>query len=235
MLNHVSFQNKSVGPGAVVKAACLEGRRSMVRTPLWHSSFNETKCFFPALSLWFNIVGNLRDREVADRQIFYWQKKSHYRLICHRNERDICTCIYKNLNLLKSYDNIQTDRYFIDRNKSHYRLICHRNERDICTCIYKNLNLLKSYDNIQTDRYFIDRKKDITDLFVIEMKEIYVHVYTRILIDNIHDMTYTTKIMLSGINKIKTGYFDYMNDYYLKKLRGIAKITKRSIILPNQR
>ena len=174
---------------AWVKAACFEGRRSMVRTPLWHSSFNETKCFFPALSLWFNIVGNLRDREVADRQIFYWQKKSHYRLICHRNERDICTCIYK------------------------------------------NLNLLKSYDNIQTDRYFIDRKKDITDLFVIEMKEIYVHVYTRILIDNIHDMTYTTKIMLSGINKIKTGYFDYMNDYYLKKLRGIAKITKRSIIL----
>ena len=27
------------GPGAVVKAACLEGRRSRVRTPLWHSSF----------------------------------------------------------------------------------------------------------------------------------------------------------------------------------------------------
>ena len=34
----------------------------------------------------------------------------------------------------------------------------------------------------QTDRYFIDRKKVITDLFVIEMKEIYVHVYTRLLI-----------------------------------------------------
>ena len=32
----------------------------------------------------------------------------------------------------------------------------------------------------QTDRYFIDRKKVITDLFVIEMKEIYVHVYTRL-------------------------------------------------------
>ena len=33
-----------------------------------------------------------------------------------------------------------------------------------------------------TDRYFIDIKKVITDLFVIEMKEIYVHVYTRLLI-----------------------------------------------------
>ena len=61
--------------------------------------------------------------------------------------------------------------------KSHYRLICHRNERDICTCIYKIVSLLKSYDNI-------------------------------------HGMTYTTKIMLSGIAKIKTGYFDNINDYY---------------------
>ena len=34
----------------------------------------------------------------------------------------------------------------------------------------------------QTDRYFIDKEKIITDLFVIEMKEIYVHVYTRLLI-----------------------------------------------------
>ena len=29
-------------------------------------------------------------------------------------------------------------------------------------------------------------------------------------------MTYTTKIMLSGITKIKTGYLDNINDYYLK-------------------
>ena len=61
--------------------------------------------------------------------------------------------------------------------ESHYRLICHRNERDICTCIYKIVSLLKSYDNI-------------------------------------HGMTYTTKIMVSGIAKIKTGYFDNINDYY---------------------
>ena len=33
----------------------------------------------------------------------------------------------------------------------------------------------------KTDRYFIDEKKIITDLFVIEMKEIYVHVYTGLL------------------------------------------------------
>ena len=73
----------------------------------------------------------------------------------------------------------QADRYFIDRNKSHYRLICHSNERDICTCIYKNVNLLKSYDNI-------------------------------------HGMTYTTKIMLIDIAIIKTGYFGDINGHYLK-------------------
>ena len=70
----------------------------------------------------------------------------------------------------------QTDILLTEK-KSHYRLICHRNERDICTCIYKIVSLLKSYDNI-------------------------------------HGMTYTTKIMLSGIAKIKTGYFDNINDYY---------------------
>ena len=70
----------------------------------------------------------------------------------------------------------QTDILLTEK-KSHYRLICHRNERDICTCIYKIVNLLKSYDNI-------------------------------------HGMTYTTKIMLSGIAKIKTGCFDNINDYY---------------------
>ena len=75
---------------------------------------------------------------------------------------------------------IQTDRQtdiLLTEKKSHYKLICHRNERDICTCIYKIVSLLKSYDNI-------------------------------------HGMTYTTKIMLSGIAKIKTGYFDNINDYY---------------------
>ena len=70
----------------------------------------------------------------------------------------------------------QTDILLTEK-KSHYRLICHRNERDICTCIYKIVSLLKSYDNI-------------------------------------HGMTYTTKIMLSGIAKIKTGYFDNINYYY---------------------
>ena len=65
----------------------------------------------------------------------------------------------------------------VTEKKSHYRLICHRNERYICTCIYKIVNLLKSYDKM-------------------------------------HGMTYTTKIMLSGIAKIKTGYFKNINDYY---------------------
>ena len=53
------------GPGAVVKAACLERRRSRIRTPLWLSSVKESNCFFPAHSYIFNIVGSLRGREVA--------------------------------------------------------------------------------------------------------------------------------------------------------------------------
>ena len=42
----------------------------------------------------------------TDRQTdryFIDRNKSHYRLICHSNKRDICTCIYKNVSLLKSY------------------------------------------------------------------------------------------------------------------------------------
>ena len=34
----------------------------------------------------------------------------------------------------------------------------------------------------QTDRYFIDRNKVNPDLFVIKIKERYVHVYTTLLI-----------------------------------------------------
>ena len=45
--------------------ACLENQILRVCPPLWHPSFRKTKCFFLA-HLWrFNIVGGLRDREVA--------------------------------------------------------------------------------------------------------------------------------------------------------------------------
>ena len=60
------------------------------------------------------------------------------------------------------------------------------------------------------------------DLFVIKMKDIYVHVCIDTIVnlfksyDNIHRMTYTAKIMLGGIAKIITGYFDNINDYYFK-------------------
>ena len=56
----------------------------------------------------------------------------------------------------------------------------------------------------------------------------YMHKVINLLksYDNIHGMTYTTKIMLSDIAKIKTGHFDNINDYYLENfLKGIAKIT----------
>ena len=40
----------------------------------------------------------------------------------------------------------------------------------------------------------------------------YMYIYKIVSLlksyDNIHGMTYTAKIMLSGIAKIKTGYFD---------------------------
>ena len=42
----------------------------------------------------------------TDRQTdryFIDRNKSHYRLICHSNKIDICTCIYKNVSLLKLY------------------------------------------------------------------------------------------------------------------------------------
>ena len=45
----------------------------------------------------------------TDRQTYRYfidRNKSHYRLICHSNKIDICKCIYKNVSLLKSYDNI---------------------------------------------------------------------------------------------------------------------------------
>ena len=71
-MKQVDQQNEGGRPGAVVKVACLESRRSRVRTPLWPLSFKETKCFYPAHSWILNIVGSLRDRVVAcsasDRQ-----------------------------------------------------------------------------------------------------------------------------------------------------------------------
>ena len=61
----------------------------------------------------------------------------------------------------------------------------------------------------QTDRYFIDRKKVNPDLFVIEL-EICTCIYNIVNLlksyDNIHSMTYTTKIMLTGIAIRNTGY-----------------------------
>ena len=61
----------------------------------------------------------------------------------------------------------------------------------------------------QTDRYFIDRKKVNPDLFVIEI-EICTCIYNIVNLlksyDNIHSMTYITKIMLTGIAIRNTGY-----------------------------
>ena len=48
---------------------------------------------------------NIRVFRQTDRY-FIDRNKSHYRLICHSNKRDICTCIYKNVSLLKSCESI---------------------------------------------------------------------------------------------------------------------------------
>ena len=80
----------------------------------------------------------------------------------------------------------QTDRYFID-------------SKEVITDLFV----------IQTDRYFIDSKKVNPDLFVIEL-EICTCIYNIVNLlksyDNIHSMTYITKIMLTGIAIRNTGY-----------------------------
>ena len=73
-----------------------------------------------------------------------------------------------------------------------------------------------------TDRYFIDRKKVNPDLFAIEI-EICTCIYNIVNLlksyDNIHSMTYITKIMLTDIAIRNTGYI-------LKiRLKGIARVT----------
>ena len=68
---------------------------------------------------------------------------------------------------------------------------------------------LDGVEDRQTDRYFIDRKKVNPDLFVIEI-EICTCIYNIVNLlksyDNIHSMTYITKIMLTGIAIRNTGY-----------------------------
>ena len=48
--------------------------------------------------------------------------------------------------------------------------------------------------------------------------------------DDIHSVPYITKIMLTGIAIRNTGYYDNINDCYLKGLAH-AKIIKKSVIL----
>ena len=83
-------------------------------------------------------------------------------------------------------------------------------------------NVFPGLPDRQTDRYFIDRKKVNPDLFVIEI-EICTCIYNIVNLlksyDNIHSMTYITKIMLTGIAIRNTGYI-------LKiRLNGIARVT----------
>ena len=89
----------------------------------------------------------------------------------------------------------QTDKQiFYWPKERQSRLICHGNNREICTCIYNIGNLLKSYDNINS-------------------------------------MTYITKIMLTGIAIRNTGYYDNINDCYLKKIERYCRDNMGSIIL----
>ena len=53
-------------PGSVIKAAYLEGRRSRVRPHSRHQVVKKQSVSTPAAHLWrFNVVGSLRDRDVA--------------------------------------------------------------------------------------------------------------------------------------------------------------------------
>ena len=57
------------GSGVVVKAACFESQRSQVQSPLWSSSFKETKCFFPAHAwrFWASVAEKYRARPQTAR------------------------------------------------------------------------------------------------------------------------------------------------------------------------
>ena len=66
------------------------------------------------LPLYYKILNNIllskpfhsRNTDRQTDRYFIDRNKNHYRLICHSNKRDICTCIYKNVSLVKSYDTI---------------------------------------------------------------------------------------------------------------------------------
>ena len=75
----------------LVILACLNFREFMILGLFTKFRIREFLFFFSSRQT---------DRYFIDRN------KSHYRLICHSNKRDIYTCIYKNVSLLKSYDNI---------------------------------------------------------------------------------------------------------------------------------
>ena len=85
----ITLKQITQGPGAVVKAVCLESLRSRVRTPVWHSSFKEAKCFFSAHSGKFNIVGSLRDREVAGSASD-----------CQGSNFEFCSCVWGQCHLI---------------------------------------------------------------------------------------------------------------------------------------
>ena len=51
----------------------------------------------------FRVSGIIRRLGRQTDRYFIDRNKSHYRFICHSNKRNICTCIYKNVILLKSY------------------------------------------------------------------------------------------------------------------------------------
>ena len=82
---------------------------------------------------------------------------------------------------------------------------------------YKQKEKTKYESDRQTDNILTEIKV-ITDLFVIVIRGIYVHVYKNVSLLKSYMTIYMvwqkTKIMLSGIAIIKTGYFGNINDYF---------------------
>ena len=73
---HYMFTTNEGGdPGAVVKAACLESLGSPVRTPLWHSSFKETKVHSP-LTRKDGILCSVSDRQSSNFEFSVWRAVS---------------------------------------------------------------------------------------------------------------------------------------------------------------
>ena len=67
-----------MGPGAVVEPACLESRRSRIRTPLRPSSFEETLRSFVMIQYCGEVACSASDRQGSNFESSFWRAVSSH-------------------------------------------------------------------------------------------------------------------------------------------------------------